>query len=51
MRKSVTKFYVLKYFWILMKLSDVVVKYHKNYLMGMRKQSYFNQFFRREKKN
>ena len=31
----VTKFYVVKYFWILIKLPKVVVKYLKIFLVGM----------------
>ena len=48
--ESITKFYVVKYFWILMKFSKVVVKYHTFFSGGHEKKNHFNQFFRRHKK-
>ena len=35
--ESVTKFYVVKYFWILMEFSDVLVTFYNFFLVGMRK--------------
>ena len=48
--ESVTKFYVVKYFWILMKFSKVVVKYHKNNLVDTRKKI-LQSIFQEEEKN